>query len=126
MEPDVPLTTACTDDGVLSLLALTAVDDVAAVELASLGQNQRWRRVHLCALLSLVLIDALVCGARCCAGAELVSVGPAARVDTASKPVCEGCGTRLTRCKGKLHRSGAGKICHCCYMNASRRVDAIR
>jgi hypothetical protein len=29
--------------------------------------------------------------------------------------LCEQCGTRLSRCKGKLHKSGAGHICQRCF-----------
>ena len=36
------------------------------------------------------------------------------------RPACEVCGRRLTRCKGKLHKSGSGHICHLCYMSAHR------
>jgi len=49
------------------------------------------------------------------AGAPMVCDGPIARLDSAGKPACELCGTRWTRCKGKLHPHPPGKICHACW-----------
>jgi hypothetical protein len=46
------------------------------------------------------------------------------RVDSAGKQVCEDCGKRLSRCKGKLHNSGAGKICQSCY-NKARNPSSV-
>jgi hypothetical protein len=43
----------------------------------------------------------------------LIGAGP--RKDTDGQPVCERCGTRWTRCKGKLYKHGAGKMCSNCY-----------
>ncbi len=43
MQLEGPLITTHADDDALSLLALTAVDDGAAIELDADGQMQRWR-----------------------------------------------------------------------------------
>ena len=36
-------------------------------------------------------------------------------MDSDGQPACEDCGKRLSRCKGKLHKSGAGHICQRCF-----------
>ena len=65
-----------------------------------------------------MLTDAPPKCACCCAGAAAVSAGPGPREDSSGKPACEDCGTRLSRCKGKLYKRGAGKICQGCYNEA--------
>ena len=56
----------------------------------------------------------------CCEGAPLATLGTEPRVDSDGQPACEDCGRRLSRCKGKLHKSGAGHSCHLCYMPTHR------
>jgi hypothetical protein len=51
--------------------------------------------------------------------------GPAvARRDAGGRLACEDCGTRLSRCKGKLYSRPLGKICQLCYNNAIRPHSA--
>ena len=66
------------------------------------------------------LIDAPVCALCRCVGAPLVSPCLAQPVDSAGKPRCALCPTRLTNCKGKLHKHGNGLICQRCYNNTRR------
>ena len=120
MEPEWPASTAHAAGGALSLLALATTDAASGADSTAVGQMQIWQRVHLCAPPCLVLIEAPVCAACCCAGAALVPVGLQARRDAFGYQLCKDCGARLNRCKGKLHRSGAGHICHCCYTKAGR------
>jgi len=60
-----------------------------------------------------------------CVGAPVVGAGLSARKDSFGYQCCELCTTfrRLSRCKGKLHNHGAGKICMNCY-NAQHRSAA--
>ena len=71
-----------------------------------------------------MLIDCLVSAACCCAGAPWVCAGPSARVDSVGKPACELCGKRLSKCKGKLHTHGPGKMCQSCYDKHRGKVAA--
>jgi hypothetical protein len=48
-------------------------------------------------------------------GAPLVLSCSSPRKDSSGWPACEDCGRRLSTCKGKLHKSGNGKICQSCY-----------
>jgi len=57
-------------------------------------------------------------------GALHVSPCLPARLDSAGKPACEECGKRLSTCKGKLYKHGAGKICHRCHNVLSGLVAA--
>lgn len=41
-------------------------------------------------------------------------------MDSAGKPACEGCGRRLSKCKGKLYKKPPGLICHLCYNDPER------
>ena len=65
--------------------------------------------------------DALLSCACACVGAPLATAGATARVDSDGQAACEECGRRLTRCKGKLYKHGAGKICQRCYNIAEGR-----
>ena len=59
----------------------------------------------------LVLIDAPVCGAYCCAGAPLVQTCAQPRTDGRRNQLCEKCGVRLSTVKH--HRPyGPGRACH--------------
>jgi hypothetical protein len=55
-----------------------------------------------------------------CVGAPVVSAGPVQPVDSAGKPRCALCPTRLSRCKGKLHTHEKGRICQGCYDSTRR------
>jgi hypothetical protein len=48
----------------------------------------------------------------------LVPAGLHARHDAFGCQLCEGCGIRINRCKGKLHRHGPGHVCQRCYNQA--------
>jgi len=52
----------------------------------------------------------------------LVPAGLHARHDAFGYQLCERCGKRLNRCKGKLHRHGSGHICQHCYNQARPAV----
>ena len=123
MEPEGPTSTAHAAGGALSLLAVAAADGAAAADSTATGQQHACRQYHSLPPLPRMLIDTPVCAACCRAGAVLASVGAASRVDSDGQPACEDCGRRLSRCKGKLHRNGAGKCCQSCY-NAARGLDA--
>jgi hypothetical protein len=63
-----------------------------------------------------------MCASMSCAcvhiGAPLAHAGPAPRLDAGGRAACELCGTRLNRCKGKLHHHPPGKICTPCYKSS--------
>ncbi len=67
--------------------------------------------------------DALLSCACACVGAPLVSACPKQPVDSAGKPRCALCPTRLTNCKGKLYKHAKGKICQRCYNIAEGRQN---
>ena len=76
--------------------------------------------MHLCAPLFLTPCAASVCPPCICADEFSAPQCASSRRDSDGQQICELCPIRLTKAKGKLHRSGAGKICHCCYTKASR------
>jgi hypothetical protein len=60
-----------------------------------------------------------------CVEEEVVSAGlKKSRVDKAGKPACEQCGTRLSRCKGKLHLQSPGHVCTPCYKKSIRPASS--
>ncbi len=87
------------------------------------GQIQKWTSRHHLTPTPHMLTDTPVSYACWCVGVPLVSVGSTPRVDSAGYPACEECGTRLNRCKGKLHKHDKGKICSPCY-KATRTVGS--
>jgi hypothetical protein len=59
----------------------------------------------------------------------VVSDGPSdaqlQRVDSANKPICSTCPTRLTRCKGNLYGPSNNKQCMKCYMRQERGQQLV-
>lgn len=45
----------------------------------------------------------------------MVPSGAGPRVDSSGERCCQDCGTRRSRCKGKLYKREPGFICHPCY-----------
>src|SRR4051794_28898671 len=62
----------------------------------------------------------------CWIDAPLVSACPKQPVDSVGKFRCARCPTRLSNCKGKLHKHETGKICQQCYdeLRRSSSVDS--
>ena len=50
-----------------------------------------------------------------CVGASMVGGGVPRMDESGTNQLCEECSTRLSRCKGKLHKHENGKICTPCY-----------
>ena len=92
---------------------------------AEAGQSARQHRVWTPRDTSetLTIRCSCVCCMRLCR-CPLVTAGSAPRKDAAGWPACECCGTRWTRCKGKLYKHGAGKICQRCHNISTGRQAA--
>jgi hypothetical protein len=60
------------------------------------------------------------CASACAAVASVVHAGAGPQRDCSGSQLCEQCGSRLNRCKGEKHRSGAGHVCQRCYDNAKQ------
>ena len=120
MEPQGSAVALSSADGTGAALPAAAAPPNLNSREANSGLQQLWGLGYLWVPLSLTLCNAPGTCAHCCVGALLVPAGPIARVDSAGKPACEACGTRLTRCKGKLYQRAPGHVCHCCYTKASR------
>jgi len=56
-----------------------------------------------------------MCCAYWCVGAPLAGDGSAFRKNEYGQQLCEDCGKRLNRCKGKLYKKLPGLICQECY-----------
>jgi hypothetical protein len=123
MEPKGPHSTAQAGDGALSLLALAPADAAVAADSTCTGQMHERQHPYCFLLMPCMLIGVPVSCACCCAGAQVVPAGAGPRRDCSGSQLCETCGTRLSRCKGKLYRSGAGKCCQSCY-DAARPTAA--
>ena len=89
------------------------------------GQRQIWTLAHRGPPTRLMLIHAPVSCACCCAGTPRATLGAAPRVDSDGQPACEGCGRRLSKCKGKLHKQEPGKICQQCYDGTRRSTSVV-
>jgi hypothetical protein len=115
MEPQGPAIAHAAADGAgAALLPAAAAADLNPPA-ASSGQMQIQQRRYRLVPLSLTVSDAPLICACCCAGAVLATLGARPRVDADGQPVCERCGRRLSRCKGKLYACPPGKCCHSCY-----------
>ena len=87
------------------------------------GQSLIWRLAHPFPPTPRMLIHAPVSCACWCIGAPVVLAGTGMPRMDGKHQLCEECGTRLSRCKGKLHKHEKGKICQACY-DETRRVSS--
>jgi hypothetical protein len=79
------------------------------------SQRQAWRLAHRCTPLLFTQLPSPVPCAHGGVGAPLV-VGGSPRMDAPGlNQLCEQCGARLSRCKGKQRKCGAGHICQSCF-----------
>ena len=82
------------------------------------------RRVHAhrCTLIVLSLIDYTVVALCVCVGSPLMLRGESCVqfVDSSGSPVCAGCRTRLSRCKGKVRGQPPHQLCQNCFDKARR------
>ena len=105
-------------------VAAAAVDLHLPSESSSSSQSHVSKREHHLTPLQLALIDAPVYALHWCTCVPLVPVCPVQPVDSAGKPKCALCPTRLSNCKGKLHQHKIGRICQRCYNGTIRQPHA--
>ena len=119
-----PEIAACAHDAAAgeALLQLSAAAAVAAT--VNHGQSDACVVVYYRLLLTGSSAKvAPVCCVYCCECGLLAPVGARPRVDNDGQQLCEVCLRRLSRCKGKQYKSGAGHICQSCH-NKQRHPDS--
>ena len=99
--------------------------------LLTLAHHMKCTSEYLGIPIACSLLGSLMCTWCLFIDAPLVLVGagavaPSARVDSSGSQLCELCPKpkRLSRCKGKPHNYGSGKICNKCYLQLLRGVSA--